>query len=904
MLQLSRVKVSRPRLPREFVRRSRLIEKLNAGLDFPLTVVSAPAGFGKTTLLVDWLESVSLPAAWLSLDESDNTLEFFATYLVTAIQTIFPGALSSVFGMLSAPVSQDPSRLALELGNALAELPEEFILVLDDYHLIRAPDVEQMMSRLVPQIPAPMHLVIATRYDVPLPLSKLHANGQLWEIRAAELRFTTAETHEFYARMGEPALSPEVLRVLDENSEGWATGIRFAALSLRAGTAEQELLKLARKPVNRLLIDYFLNEIFLRQPPATQEFLLKTSMLEHFTFDACEALLADERNTNWHAVFNTLAHDELILVVLDDNVGWYRYHHLFREFLQFQRDSTYNHETIVELHRRASRWHASQGFYTEAIQYALAAGDMACGAQLVGDHLHHDLDQEIARPLIERWLNFFPREDWDKHLGLVMAQLWVAALQFAVPKIARLVPLAEQRLEQAHDLEITKRKYYFGEISFMKLAIAAMANDATRGLELAPQALDNLPRTSVYARGSTLAFQAMCFQMTGNAAGGVSVLNDTLRNYEFDLPHFRFRVLLGLAIIQLFEADYGGLAETAETMLRIAQDKSYVTLGWAHYFLGVVHYEWNQLEAAAQHFAQGAELRFSANLKVSHESFARLALVQQARGLTDTANATMEQVIHFSDEMKSGELTVSSDAYRARLALVQGNLNAAIRWAETVSLSPTPHMLWDIEPHLTRLRALLAARKPNLTELALADTTALLETALALHNRQRAIQLYALQCLAREALGQTQNALDALQNAITLAEPGDFKRSFLDAGPGMRYLLNLLLARNVASNFISRILSINPEVTPGIMYPADVETAAPRLIEPLSMREMQVLEALAKRNSNKEIARSLVISGSTVKAHLQNIYAKLNVNNRQDAVQVALAYGLLQRLPEGAIGVR
>lgn len=901
MNEVARVKLIRPRVTAELVRRPRLLATLDAGLDVPLTLISAPAGFGKTTLLLDWLDNALLPVAWLSLEASDDSLEVFCAYLLASIRVIFPGALGSFFGLLQSPLAQSPTRLADALCDELAELPEKFILVLDDYHLLRSPDIQALMSVLVRRIPACLHLVLAMRHDAQLPLAKLHADGRICELRSVDLRFTAEEIRELLARTGKPELDPESLNLLQERTEGWAVGLRFAALTLRTGAKGTELLHITRELGNRPgdhVIQYFLSEVFLRQSLATQEFLLKTSILERFTPDACQALVADQAHGNWRAILDALVQEELMIITLDDTAGWYRYHHLFRDFLRSRAAVVYDAETITDLQQRASQWHEAHGFITEAIQYAIAAGEYARGADLVGGHIHHYLDREMAHPVLERWLALFPAQEWDRHLGLVMAQIWRESLRLGISALAKLVPLAEQRLTEAKDLELSRRNSYRGEIESIKTMLAYYSNQPAVVLEIAPQALADLPVKSVHARGYVLLYQSVSCQLTGNTALGMNVLTEAHRNDVSGSPYLRLKLLLARAAIQLNQAEYCDLFETASTMLELARNTSYLTLGWAHYLLGIVSYEWNELQAAAQHFSVGAELRFSAHTKSSHESFCWLALTQQAQGSFSEAEATLRAVSHFSDELQAGDFVLSTDAYRARLALMQGNIGAAMRWTRSASLTAAPHMTWNVEPHMTRIRVLLAESKTERTQTALSEINALLEVALAVHNRQRTIQLYALQALALDALGETKNALDALQKAIELAEPGGFKRTFIDLGPAMARLLDLLLARHVAPVYLTSILSAILRTAHDAVLDQNPATGTERLIEPLSVREMQVLEALAKHKSNKEIAEALVISPLTVKTHIDHIHTKLNVNNRMDAVRVALAYGLLRSPPE------
>lgn len=898
-LQLARIKFSPPNLTEELVRRPRLLQRLDAGIQCPVTLIAAPAGYGKSTLLASWLNKAPLPAAWLSLDEDDNDLNLFAAYLVAAIRTIFPGALQSSSGSVNSAVTFDPSYLATTLSNDIGELPSKFILVLDDYHLIKNRAVHSLTGNLIRRLPDQLRLIISTRTDSPLPLARLRARGELCELRARDLRFSLEEARTFLKQVVGAQLPNDAVRQIQDRTEGWAAALRFASLLLREGSKVPEVIERLVSHPERPLIEYLLDEVMANLRPSAQDLLLKTSLFDQFSIGLCDAVLNRQKSEDGLALVDDLVKNETLTVVQGDVEPWYHCHQLFQAYLQSRAQARYDAATIAELHRRASQWYAAHDLITEAIQHAIAAGDLRRAARLVAENIHAVLNREAGRPIIEQWLGLFPPGFEERQLELVIARLWLLTIQIKLAGLPASIQRAEQLLEQATDLDPARRRIYLAEIAFARQGIALWTNQVALAVELGSEFYDSLPVAYEFARGNMLAEQALALQMTGRTDLALQLLTDALKQNPYSSPGFVRRLSLGYGGVHLNAADLANMAESAGRMLRLAERETYLNSVWAHYFLGIANYEWNNLQAAAQHFASAAELRYVGNLKVSHESLARLAQTRQAQGHSEAAAATMKDLLQFTTEMSSGALEYDEAGYRARLALMQGRVETALRWTQSVTFNPNPHMIFEVEANLTRLRTLLATGKSDSIRTMLDETDSLLKLAESLHSTHRVIQLSALQALARDALGKREQALKSLRHSLRLAESGGFLRTYIDLGPAMTDLLNLLLARNEYSAYIRRILDATSDTEKKKAPRYKPDSPSP-LIEPLTLREMQVLEQLALRLSDKEIAQALVISPLTVKAHKDHIYQKLSVNNRRQAVRVALDYGILTPAPNGS----
>lgn len=900
-MQLARAKFYRPRLAHELVARPRLLEQLDSANTKPVTLVSAPAGYGKSTLIADWLEHSPLPSTWLSLDEHDNDLNLFGAYFVAAIQSIFPGALATAAALLKSSRTPPLVAIANALGNEIGELPTAFIFVLDDYHMIQEPAIHTLLSDLIKSPLEPLHLVLATRTDAALPLSKLRAAGQLCEVRARDLRFTMAETDVFLRCTVGKEISSENVQLLQERTEGWAVALRFAAQLLRQGSDTQDHLAQQISRNDSQLTDYLLYEVLAQQTPEVKELFLKTSLLPQFTAELCDALMDSEDPARTRELLQELEQKEILVALTDGQETWYRYHHLVQDFLRVKAIARYDAARIAELHRRASRWYKKHGMITEAIQELIAAGDSKGAAQIVYENLHPVLNREDGRAVLSLWLGFFPSDFAERQLELVLTKLWLAHLQFRLGAFPPLIARAEELLAAATDLDASRRRTMLGEIAYLRAAISYWRNKPTQTIELASHYYEYLPLEYEFARGNMLGHHAMALQAAGQSDLALELLTNTLKDESSYSLHFQLRIMVGFALFYLSSGDLRNLAELSESLLAMTKGQGGITQVWAHHHLGLVHYEWNHLELAAQHFNTAAELRFMGNVKASHESFGYLMLAQQAQGLSNAAAETVQELVRFTDELQTGALTHDANVFRARLALMQGNVDAALLWATSVSFDSEPHMFFDVAANLTRLQTLLETRNPENLRLMLEETQALLAFAESTHSTRRLIQLHALHALALDALGKQSAALDALAKSIGLAERGGFVRTYVDLGARMTHLLNLLLARNIAPDYIQQILAATPGGGTAKFSQAPWEKTDVRVIEPLTLREMEVLEHLAQRQSDKEIARALVISPLTVKAHTDHIYHKLGVNSRREAVQVAKEFGILDSHLPGAL---
>jgi LuxR family maltose regulon positive regulatory protein len=931
-----------PRVRADVVARPRLLALLARAAEAPLTLIAAPAGFGKTTLLGAWLQSVerrarsaerpdsgddravlrspfyALRFAWLALDDGDNDPTTFLRYLIAALQTVAPAVGGTAFGLLQAPQPPPLDTLVRLLLNDLAALRQDMLLVLDDYHLITTPAIHAALTVLLDYMPPTLHLVVATRADPPLPLARLRARGQLVELRAADIRFTSDESAAFLVEAMALPLSPDDVAVLETRTEGWIAGLQLAALAMRQRSDLPAFIS-AFTGSNRFVIDYLAAEVFARQPPHIQTFLLQTAILDRLCGPLCDAVLglSDLQSPISNQAYSQLILEELeranlFLVPLDDERRWFRYHHLFGAFLRERLLHGAGPDDVATLHRRAGDWHEGQGLIAETIHHALASRDWEWASHVIEDYaLPLMMGGQVQTGL--SWLEGIPAAVMQRHpLACILHAIGLMLVNDLAASEARLQD-AERGL--APDASEELARVVRGSVMGVRGRFLYFAGDLARALEAIRQALELLPPSttsiatggmSAMARAAWSVYIATAYQLTGDvttvseqrvAAGiaPVRALGHTMATLT---------AYTSLGDLQVLQGRLRAAAATYAEVDRLVpgQDALNSLVGSPSYYVGMgdLLRERNALDDAERYLARGMRLvqgALATEGEVIVRCYLTLARVQQARGDGAAALATVDAFTRLArDRGLFHMLTERALAMRARLRLMQGDVTAALRWADGAALPADDDMAFPHQPiRLTLARARIAAGRPG-------EATPLLERLLAdaeLKGRMHsAIEILALQALGCHALGDEERAFAALERALALGEPEGYLRTFVDEGEPMRALLadfrsSIAGPRHPLRPFVERLLATYSPDEPAPATAPERRAALEHQVEPLTDRELEVLRMVAVGQTNRAIASALVIEYGTVKRHLHSAFGKLGANNRTEAVAHARAKGLL-----------
>jgi len=914
-----------PPLRPELVSRPRLITRLHEGLaHMPgVILVSAPAGFGKTTLVSEWVanfrdddqpspkngqsdqatfDKIQNPkskiqnpsVAWLSLDEADNDPVRFLTYLIAALQTVSPELGQSALALLQSPQPPPQEVVLTNLLNDLARFPALLILVLDDYHLVETPAVDEALTFLINHLPLHLRLVIIGRADPGLPLARLRARGLLVELRTADLRFTPAEAAAFIKRVTGLELSPADVAALESRTEGWIAGLQLAALSMQ-GSADLSNFITAFSGSHRYIIDYLADEVLDRQPEPVKEFLLQTSILNRLTGELCDAVTGQ---SNGQATLAWLEEANLFLAPLDNERHWYRYHRLFADLLRQRLRQQAGEQGLLPLHQRASRWFEQHGFISEALSHALAAKDLDLAVQFIQAHAGKMVMRGRVNTVWD-WFKALPEAVIQADPRLCLGQAWLYFFIQQSEQMELFLDLAEPGIRDQPEL--------WGQALGLRAWIAYSRGNLEQTIAYAEQALALLPAELQFQRGVNTLFLANALRDTGQTERAAKLFAESIllsRAGGNILAEMGATFLL--AELQIIRGQLNQAKTMVTQALRRARAENQVQLpatAQLHFGLADILYEQNDLPAAETNLIAGLELsqKGLAQMAVTAEGYLSLARLKLAQGDQDSARQALRQASETTQDWEGPTLVAEVAAERARLWLLQGDLAAASRWQQEsgLSASDTPTAATEMQL-LVLARLLLAQARQSSTagQPHLAEAGQLLkqlrQTATAAGHLGRVIKILVLQGQVYALQGNQAAALTAIEQALLLAEPEGYVRVFVDEGRPVAALLGEAQAKGITPGYTKRLLAAFPA---GSALPAETPPApgpaTPELPEPLSDREIEVLRLITAGLSNSEIAEELVLAVSTVKRHISNIYGKLNVNSRTQAIARARELKLL-----------
>ncbi len=875
---LLKTKLYAPQKRPNLVPRSHLIDRLNQGLQLghKLFLVSAPAGFGKTTLVSEWSQAVAeagapCDIAWLSLDEADNDPTRFLAYFVAALQTIVPNLGEGVLAGLQSPKPPPIESMLTSLLNEIAAVPDKLILVLDDYHLIEASPIDKALTYLLQHLPPQKHLVITTREDPNMPLARYRARSQLTELRAADLRFTSTEAAVFLNQVMGLKLSSEDVDALETRTEGWVVGLQLAALAIQGHLALQDNNDSAGfiksfTGSHRFVMDYLVEEVLNQLPADIQTFLLRTSILERMCGPLCEAVVGRESQD----ILEYLEQANLFIVPLDNERRWYRYHHLFADLL---RQRLQQSKDVDELHKRASQWYEENDLEIEAFHHATAANDVERAERLIegkGMPLHF---RGAVMPVLN-WLDSLPKTVLDAWPSLWTSYASVLLVTGQGAGVEKTLQAAEATLQEAEPDD--KTRDLIGRIAAIRATAAANRNEVETIISQSRRALEYLHPNNLAFRTSTAWKLGFAYQLQGDRAAAKKAFTEVISiGQASGNTVFTLLATIGLGLLQ--EVD-NQLHQAAETYRRVLQQLGERPLPFAceaHLGLARVSYEWNDLAAAQQHAERSIELARQVENNdrfIASETF--LARVKLAQGDVAEATTILAEAKQSARQHNFVQQLAEVTAVQILILLQQGNVTTAAKLTQEHTLP------------LSQARLHLAREEPDK---ALATLEPVRRQAEAREWRDEQLKVMVLQAMARRAQGNTEQAMQRLGNALALAQPGGFIRLFVDEGQPMMALLSAASAYGIMPGYTEKLLAAfkaEAEVQP-------IPFAAHPLIEPLSVRELEVLELVAEGLTNREIGERLFLALDTVKGHNRRIFAKLHVQRRTEAVARARELGLL-----------
>jgi LuxR family maltose regulon positive regulatory protein len=896
------------------VSRPRLIERLNAGLNRKLTLVSAPAGFGKTTLVSEWVQALGgatppRAIAWLSLDEGDNDPTRFLAYFVAALQTIEADVGKGALGALQSPQPPPAEAILTGLINEIAAIPDRIVLVLDDYHLIEAQSIHDALTFLLEHLPPQMHLVIASRDDPCLPLARLRARGQLTELRGADLRFTSTEAAEFLNQVMGLNLSAEDITALERCTEGWIAGLQLAAISMQGRKDASSLIR-SFTGSHHFVLDYLVEEVLQQQSERVQTFLLRTSVLDRLCGPLCDAVCSYgttssaketavlRRDVDLHPTpsasgqrtLEYLERANLFIVPLDNERRWYRYHHLFADLLRQRLHQSVASSTggegrgVAELHIRASEWYEDNGLDIEAFHHAAAAHDVERAERLMlGEWMPLHFRGAVAPVL--NWLESLPTTELDaRPLLWVMyasALTMVGQISAVEPKLQAAEAALTTASQGSTELD-EKNRNVVGHIAAIRAMLAARQDQVETIIIQSRRALEYLHPDNLPVRTATIWKLGYAYQLQGDRAAASRAYAEA-ESISHASGNVMVNILatIGLGQVQEAENQLDLAADTYRRNLQQYGDQPLPIASEAHLGLARIYYEWNDLDAAHRHGQQSIQLaRQEENTDrfVSCKVF--LARLKLAQGAVVGAAAMLAEADQSVRQHNFVYRMAEVVAAQVRTLLHQGNLEAAAQMAETHDLP------------ISQARVHLAQGDSSAALAALGPWRQQVE---AKNWQDERLKVMVLQAVAHDAHGEKEVAAQLLCEALALAEPGGFIRTFVDEGPPMARLIYKAAAHGIMPDYTRKLLAAfeaEEQKSEGRSYLPPAPPAQP-LIEPLSERELEVLQLIAEGLTNQEIADRLYLSLNTVKVHTRNINGKLGVHNRTQAVARARVLGIL-----------
>jgi len=891
---LTSTKLMIPLPQQSLVPRKRLIEQMDQGLGKKLTVVSAPAGYGKTMLLSTWANECRIPLTWISLDDGENDLARFLAYLVAALEKFKPGIWSDITDLLQSPQLPPRKELLSDLINEIGQIQKPFVLILDDYHLISEQAIHDTVIYLLDNLPPQMHLVISSRADPPLKIARLRARSQLNELHLADLCFNTEEAEQLLNRLMTLGLNHDQVLALTSRTEGWIAGLQMAAVSLRNSVNKADFIQ-SFSGSNRYILDFLVEEVLKSQTEEVQNFLMKTSILDQLTASLCDVVVGKDGSQE---ILESLERANLFIISLDEERSWYRYHRLFRDLLRKKAQQIYPSE-VISWHRSAHNWYERRGSLEEAIEHALAAKDYEHAAQLIDASAQLTLTRSEFYTF-QGWIRRLPENIVCNRPDLILFYAWALVVSDSP------IEKVEAWLEK---VDITSEGIV-GKVGVLRGYIDFINGEVFRAENLLQASLAKLPPEDSLFRNVAIWLLSLFSVVIGDFTTGSKALENLVQT-SLQKRHI---VIAAGALITMAEVHVRlGQLRQAKADYEQALDVARVSSGHlpvaakALMGIGELWREWNNLELANHYCMEGIQLAKLFREVTAISGYITLANIKLAEGDEQGSYQAMERARELALRTETTDLDdMIVDSYRAKIDVLFGNLDAAGNWAQARGLDETldPNELDQKENyyqyHILKYELLVVARwliardQPEKALILLDMLQKKMEEQGRIHL---VIEILLLTSVANQKIGDQARVMACFDRCLVLAEPGGYVRLFLDAGTTVRTILRKAVKSGTCMEYTSKLLAAFDTETLNregdLHIPKSQSPPFPNLPEPLTDREIELLSLIAKGLSNQEIAQRLFISLPTVKWHASNIYRKLGVRNRTQAVVRARSLDIL-----------
>ena len=908
-VDLMQTKLYIPSMRTNLVPRPHLIQKLNDGLRRKLILVSAPAGYGKTTVVTEWIDHIQTEGTicWLSLDEDDSQPQQFFRYLAEVIRPL-PNTQDSLTQHLQSPQPLPAKNLMAAFVNDVTPVSTPFYLILDDYHAIGSVDIDKSMAFLLDRMPPKMTLVITSRVDPGFPISRLRARGHLIELRANDLRFTETEAAQFLQQGMNLTLSPDQIAALEKRTEGWIAGLQMAALSMQnrddvAGFIDNF------KGSHRFIMDYLLEEVLNQQTDEMKAFLMETAVLDHLCADLCDAVRQSPPPSQ--QILEQLESHNLFLIPLDNERRWYRYHHLFADLLQQRLPPLFpphrGGRKGGELHIRASQWYEANGLESKAIHHAFAANDFERAARLI-ELVWPKMDSIFQTATWLEWARMLPAAVTRSRPVVSVSCAWALLSKGELEAAEAYLQEAEQWLDESADvsqiviIDEARFRTLPGSIASARTYYAQAIGDNAQTIKYAQQVLNLSPEDDYIRRGQAGSLLGLMYWAEGELEAAYSTLSEAMNNFKIVGPiAFAISGTYGRADITITQGRLRDAIQIYEQSLQIALEQDRVDIRGTtdlYWGLGMLSHEQGDVKNAKKYLSKSEELGEQMALPDwPHRKRRALAQMEAVQGNFEDAHNLLDEAEQLYFRGPVPDIRPIA-ALKAHVWIQQGKLTEAWKWARDRGLSVADELSFLREfEHVTFVRLLIAEYKTNQTDHAISEAMVLLPRLLeAAEVGQRmgsVLEILVVQALAYQAQGDSSSAYKSLKNALTLAEPEGYVRLFVDEGMPMAQLLSAIAAQKIFPDYVGILLAAFDSVGQVSSGKSDSPAVRQPLVDPLSERELEILTHVAAGLKNKEIAAKLFVSINTIHYHTKNIYSKLGVNSRTKAIAKAKELNLL-----------